>query len=100
MSGGCSKPPAPKVPMVNPPAVGSSSDLGDLKSFLAGRWGVEIYLDPSKYGQLPGMDAVVKDLRQSTKDQKIEDVFSFKEDGTFRMSGDTWSEQGVSIALS
>lgn len=104
---GCAKPATPKEPMANPPAFGSSADLSNAKGFLAGKWGVEIYMDLDKAAKLPGMEAIVEDFKKNAKDQKIEDVFNFRDDGTFRLSGATWGhkvegswkEEGASIML-
>lgn len=105
---GCAKPAAAKVPLANPPEFGSSPELSSVKGFLSGKWGVEIYIDLEKAAKLPGMDAIIKDFKENTKDQKIEDVFTFKDDGTFRLSGGTWGhkvegtwrEQGSAVMLS
>jgi len=106
IAGGCSKPVTPKVPMADPPAYGSKPELSNIKAFLAGRWGMEMYMDKNA-AKLPGMDAIYKDFEENAKDQKIEDVFNFKDDGTFRLSGatwghrveGTWQEQGAALML-
>lgn len=103
---GCKKPPTPKVPMASPPAFGSKPELSTAKGFVVGRWGVEMFIDPST-PKLPGMDALIKQFQEDTKDQKIVDVINFKEDGTVRLSGGTaghkvegkWTEQGGLINL-
>lgn len=105
---GCAKPPAPKLPMANPPAFGSSAELSDPKGFLAGRWGVEVYRDLDKAPKLPGMESLIEDLKKNAKDQKIADVFTFQPDGTFRLEGGTyghqvegsWREQDGLVSLS
>lgn len=107
IAGGCSKPAAaPKVAMANPPEFGSKSELKDWKGFIAGRWGLKSHLDTELARSL-GLGSIADQQESDAKTEKITDVLTFKEDGTFRYTGHTfghkiegeWKDSGEVVAL-